>query len=119
MLSDDLDRDTRYESRKFEPHFVGPPSEYQGLPSPELDAKWYDLAKCKKNLYILDSHSGKVQGLHIDLLTVRNYGVDQNTLVKANKTKANVQFPGTSTYQVGLEVFHQLHCLVQQSMSWY
>lgn len=46
---------------------------------------------------------------------VRNFGVDRDTLVKAGKAKANVQFPNTSTYQAGLEAFHQLHCLVLQS----
>ncbi|KAL8888215.1 MAG: hypothetical protein Q9215_004306 [Flavoplaca cf. flavocitrina] len=82
-----LDDAIRYRPQKFEPHFVGPPSEYQGQPSPELDAKWYAIAK------------------------LRNFAVDQKSLVNAKKTKANVQYPGTSTYQAGIEAFHQLHCL--------
>ncbi|KAK1613536.1 hypothetical protein BDP81DRAFT_387988 [Colletotrichum phormii] len=58
-----------------------------GQPNPELDKKWYHLA-----------------GL-------RNFAVDQETLARANKSRAAVQWPGTQKYQAGLEAFHQLHCL--------
>lgn len=44
---DDVTEAIRYQPQQFEPHFVGPPSEYQGDPSPELDAKWTEIAKCK------------------------------------------------------------------------
>jgi hypothetical protein len=43
---------------------------------------------------------------------VRNFGVDHGTLEKLNLTRGAVQFPGTDTYQVGIEAYHQLHCLV-------
>jgi hypothetical protein len=44
--------------------------------------------------------------------SVRNFAVGHDTLVRANRTKAAVRWPGTQTYQAGLETFHQLHCLV-------
>jgi hypothetical protein len=43
---------------------------------------------------------------------VFNYGVNYDTLARMNRTKAATQWPGTDRYQVGLEAFHQLHCLV-------
>ncbi|KAG8413391.1 hypothetical protein J3458_012960 [Metarhizium acridum] len=58
-----------------------------GEPNLELDKLWYDLAK------------------------LRNYDVDYDTLASINRTQAAVEYPGTGEYQVGLEVFHQLHCL--------
>ncbi|KAK2037392.1 hypothetical protein LZ31DRAFT_176503 [Colletotrichum somersetense] len=71
----------------FDPHFVTPPSGYMGQPNPELDKKWYHLAE------------------------LRNFVVDRETLARANKSRADVQWPGTQKYQAGLEAFYQLHCL--------
>lgn len=45
-------------------------------------------------------------------ILVRNFAADKETLVRANKSEAPVRWPGTDTYQIGLETFHQLHCLV-------
>ncbi|KAL0951131.1 hypothetical protein HGRIS_007867 [Hohenbuehelia grisea] len=74
------------ETQTFSGHFEDK-SEYQGSPNRNLDAKWNQITA----LY--------------------NFGVDIDTLHKANKTRGLVQWPGTSQYMVGIEVFHQLHCL--------
>ncbi|KAF8244398.1 hypothetical protein K440DRAFT_558961 [Wilcoxina mikolae CBS 423.85] len=76
----------QFETRTFDGHFEAN-SEYQGAPNKSIDAKWSGITQ----LY--------------------NYGVDHETLVKANKTKGLVQWPGTDKYMVGLEMFHHLHCL--------
>ena len=55
MHAGDLNKVVRYQPQTFEPHFTGPPSEYQGTPSPELDARWYKLSSCKEPCITMDS----------------------------------------------------------------
>ncbi|KAH6663001.1 hypothetical protein B0J14DRAFT_645053 [Halenospora varia] len=83
----ELKKEIKYVPYTFDPHFVTPPSEYMGKPNPDLDERWYHLAE------------------------LRNFAADKETLVRANKSEAPVRWPGTDTYQIGLETFHQLHCL--------
>ncbi|ODA76941.1 hypothetical protein RJ55_07457 [Drechmeria coniospora] len=59
-----------------------------GPPTPAKDKLWYDLA------------------------ALRNFGVDKPTLQAMNRSKGAVEFPGLGgRFQVGMEAFHQLHCL--------
>jgi hypothetical protein len=76
-----------FKTSVFDGHFEDN-SEYQGPPDDNITARWKIIA-----------------GLY-------NLGADYDTLRKANKTKGLVNWPGTETHMVGLEVFHQLHCLV-------
>ncbi|GES64619.1 hypothetical protein ATEIFO6365_0009010800 [Aspergillus terreus] len=83
----DLKQNVRFIPQTFNPRFEGPKSPYMGEPNPDVDQLWYGLSK------------------------MFNYGVDYDTLKRMNRTKAAAQWPGTKKYQVGLETFHQLHCL--------
>lgn len=105
---DKLRQNIRFETRHFDPRFKGEPSQYMGQPTPEIDKLWYDLAKCEPKLS-LPCYSITAANMYRE---VRNFGADHGTLEKLNLTKGAVQFPGTDTYQVGLEAYHQLHCLV-------
>ncbi|KAI0129729.1 hypothetical protein BJ170DRAFT_617373 [Xylariales sp. AK1849] len=76
-----------FKTVEFNPRFTGTPSPYMGQPNPDVDRIWYDLAE------------------------LRNFGVPKETLNRMNRSKGAVQFPESGRYQVGMEVFHQLHCL--------
>ncbi|KAJ3775892.1 hypothetical protein EV361DRAFT_962959 [Lentinula raphanica] len=75
-----------YVTKRFNGSFPMTLTEYQGEPSPELDEKW-------EQLYA--------------------YAISQIPREEAMKlTDKTVPIPGDeSNYIVGLEVFHQLHCL--------
>ncbi|KAH8765332.1 hypothetical protein F5883DRAFT_376733, partial [Diaporthe sp. PMI_573] len=67
--------------------FTGPPSPYMGPPNPELDRHWEDVS------------------------ALLNFGVKAEVLEKVNQTRGAAEFRDIGRYQVGLEVYHQLHCL--------
>ncbi|KAG8156552.1 hypothetical protein KVR01_013656 [Diaporthe batatas] len=68
---------------------VDPPTEYQGFPSDELDARWEDLYAAPMN----------------------NAVEKEKAMKLANKT-LHVPLPGLEDkYMMLLDVFHQLHCL--------
>ena len=60
------------------------------------------------------SHSFFLKGSQfLTVFTVRNFGVNRGTLEKMNKSRGAVEFTGVDAgrYEVGLEAYHQLHCL--------
>ncbi|KAJ4470468.1 hypothetical protein J3R30DRAFT_3808153 [Lentinula aciculospora] len=79
-----------YVTKRFNGSFPMTLTEYQGEPSPELDEKWEELYACKCK-----------------------YAISRVPREEAKKlTDKTVPIPGDeSNYIVGLEVFHQLHCL--------
>ena len=51
IVIDELMNNVRYGPQTFNPRFIGPPSQYMGLPNPELDHRWYELSKSKRRSY--------------------------------------------------------------------
>lgn len=81
------------------------PTIYQGDPSPEVDKAWTDLYN-SKHVALLHNAAAHRDNLAIGVSRISK---DQARLLP-NKTSA---IPGDEDgYIVGLEVFHQLHCLV-------
>ena len=93
---------------KFKSGFGSHVTEYQGLPSDELDQRWWDLYGCKP--YSFSGTSPHV----FRLIAVKIVGHSRITKEEATQmVNSTVPIPGDSQhYIVELNVFHQLHCLV-------
>ncbi|KAK0509232.1 hypothetical protein JMJ35_008603 [Cladonia borealis] len=96
-----------YKVVKFKSGFGSHVTEYQGLPSDELDQRWWDLYGCKP--YSFSGTSPHV----FRLIAVKIVGHSRITKEEATQmVNSTVPIPGDSHhYIVELNVFHQLHCL--------
>ena len=83
---------------------------WQGPPTDEVDAKWAELWDGTERIH--SRSFGSKANSDVGKGVIKVSGVDAERL-----PNATLRIPGEEDgYIVGIEVFHQLHCLVRESL---
>jgi hypothetical protein len=106
-----------YEHTKFELPNPLNSSKYVGI-TDDVENAWMDVAYCKS-----PSHSSHCSNTYLHGLPVPDQMISTSDFPKLQKPADAMQVTdpktGETGYRVGLEVFHQLHCLNLLRMSTY
>jgi hypothetical protein len=100
-----------YETKVFQHGFGNETTKYQGWPNDDIDREWEEMYSSKFT-------PSTWFGLCLSITEGVTLHVDSKMHDQIAAKSEHIPIPGfEGEYMIGLDVFHQLHCLVSRSRS--